>query len=586
MKRTFAALTLVTIVALLGLGVAAQRGPASGFVPVTDKMIQSPDPADWLMWRRTQNSWGYSPLNQINRTNVRQLALAWSRGLNAGLQEGTPLVYRGVMYFPNPLDVVQAIDAKTGDLKWEYRRKLPDDLTKYFPVPAINRNLAIFGRYIIDTSADDFAYALEAETGKLAWETKILDYTMGAQQTSGPIIAHGHVVSGRGCEPEGGPEACIITAHDPETGKELWRTHTIPRPGEPGNETWGNVPYEERRHVGTWMVPSYDPETNLIIIGTSVTSPAPKYLLGGNDLQYLYHNCTLALDADTGKIVWYYQHVVDHWDFDHPFERLLVETVVAPNPEAVRWINPRLRNGERRRVITGIPGKTGIVYTLDLKTGEFLWATPTILQTVVSKIDGATGKVTVSADSLFTAKGQERFVCPNANGGKDWEAGAYSPLTNMMYMPMQNACATITATLDKPTLESLYGLNFKASIAPNAATGNVGTIYAISVETGAVPWKFEQRAGTASLVTTGGGLIFGGDVNGRFRALDQNTGKVLWEVNLGSSVTGFPITYSIGGKQYVAVSTGGSLATGGTVRLTPEVKAGTNNNLFVFALPN
>ena len=148
--------------------------------------------------------------------------------------------------------------------------------------------------------------------------------------------------------PEGGPEACVITAHDAKTGEELWRTRMIPAPGEPGDETWGDVPYEERRHVGAWMVPSFDPTLNLIYVGTSVTSPAPKFMLGGVEHKYLYHNSTLALDADTGAIVWYYQHLNDHWDLDHPFERILVDTVVAPDPSAVSWINPRLQLGRAR----------------------------------------------------------------------------------------------------------------------------------------------------------------------------------------------------------------------------------------------
>ncbi|MGE0445389.1 MAG: pyrroloquinoline quinone-dependent dehydrogenase [Vicinamibacterales bacterium] len=590
MKR-FALAAVLLAAAVSTLTLAAQQGgapaqapaAAANFVPVTDQMLQNPDPADWLMWRRTLNHWGYSPLNQINRNNVRNLTLAWSRGLAPGLQEGTPLVCRGTMYFPNPLDVVQAFDAKTGDLKWEYRRRLPEDLNKFFPVPAINRNLAIYDNLIIDTSADDFVYALNANTGELAWETKIMDYQKGAQQTSGPIIANGKIISGRGCEPEGGPEACVITAHDARSGKELWRFHTIPRQGEPGFETWGNIPYEERKHVGAWMVPSFDPELNLIFIGTSVTSPAPKYLLGGNANEHLYHNSTLAINADTGRLAWHYQHAVDHWDLDHPFERLIVETAVAPNAQAVRWINPRLRAGERRKVITGVPGKTGLVYTLDARTGEFLWATPTVLQTVISAIDGATGKVTINPEMLFQKQGDSRFVCPNANGGKNWQAAAYSPQTNMMYVPLQNTCAEMTATLEKPDPASLYGLNMKTQIA--TGTNNVGTIHAINAETGLTPWKFEQRAGTSTLIATGGGLVFAGDVNGRFRALDETSGKVLWETNLGSAVTGFPATFSVDGKQYVAISTGTSLATGGVSRLAPELRPSNSNQLFVFALP-
>ena len=545
-------------------------------------MLASPDPGDWLMWRRTWNSWGYSPLTQINKTNVRQLTLAWSHAMTPGIQEGTPLVHSGILFMPNPADVVHALNAKTGDLLWEYKRAWPEDLKKYFPVPEINRNLAIHGNYIIDTSGDDFVFALDASTGRLAWETKILDYRTGAQQTSGPIIVNGKVISGRGCEPEGGPDACVITAHDATSGRELWRTHTIPQPGEPGYDTWGNVPYQERRHVGTWMVPSYDPDLNLIIVGTSVTSPAPKYMLGGSANKHLYHNSTLALNADTGKIVWYYQHLVDHWDLDHPFERLIVDTAVAPNPREVTWINPKIRSGERRKVVTGIPGKTGIVYTLDRQTGEFLWARPTVAQTVVRRIDGATGEVIVNEDSVFTADKEERFICPNTAGGKNWEAGAYSPLTNAMYFPLQNTCMQLTSTGDKT---SLYAINAKPQIATTA--GNMaGTVQAISVETGTIMWKYQQRAGTTSLVATASGLLFGGDVNGRFRALDQATGKVLWETNLGSAVTGYPITFAIEGKQYVAVSTGSSLATGGIAALTPELKPSNANNLFVFTLPN
>jgi alcohol dehydrogenase (cytochrome c) len=582
MTKRSASVVVVALCLAAGLGVVGAQQRAIS--PVTDAVLRNPAAGDWLMWRRTLNSWGFSPLDQINRDNVRQLAMVWTRPLAPGIQEGTPLVHDGVMFMPNPLDIVHAIDAATGDLIWEYRRTLPDDIGKSVPFPAINRNVAIYGNTIIDTSADDFVYAVDVASGKLVWETLILDHRQhAAQQTSGPIIANGKVISGRGCEPKGGPEACVITAHDARTGKELWRRGTIPKPGEPGDETWGNVPYESRWHVGTWMVPSYDPDLDLIYVGTSVTSPAPKFLLAGNSQKHLYHNSTLALRAATGEIAWYYQHLVDHWDLDHPFERLLVDTAVAPSRNDVLWINPRLKPGERRRVMTGIPGKTGVVYTLDRQTGEFLWARPTIEQNVVDDIDGGTGVVTVNPEAVFTASGQSRFICPSLNGGKNWQAGAYSPLTNVMYYPLQNTCMTATAQIDKPTLTSLYGFGSKNQI--TTGTNNVGTIHAISAETGKTIWKYEQRAAMQSLVATGGRLLFGGDAQGRFRAFDQDTGKVLWEVNLGSQVTGYPISYSVGGKQYIAVSTGGSLATGGTMALTPELRSGTANNLFVFALP-
>ena len=552
--------------------------------PVTDAELQDPPPEEWLMWRRTLDGWGYSPLDQINRDNVDRLRMVWTRALGPGRNQGTPLVRNGVLFMPNPRDIIQAIDAVTGDLHWQYTRNRPDDLADYMigTLVDVNRNVAIHGKLIINTSMDDHIFALHAETGEMVWETEVLDYTVNpANQTSGPIIANGKVISGRSCDPRGGPHGCVITAHDPATGEELWRTRLIPAPGEPGDETWGDVPYEERRHVGAWMVPSFDPALNLIYVGTSVTSPAPKFMLGGADLAHLYHNSTLALNADTGEIVWYYQHLNDSWDLDHPFERLLVDTPVRPDPAAVSWINPRLRPGEERRVVTGIPGKTGVVYTLDRETGEFLWATPTITQNVISGIDGATGAVTENAELVFSASGQTVLACPHASGGKDWEAGAYSPLTNTMYMPLRNTCSRMQVrTLeDGDEANRLYALDWRSQIAPG--TDQVGAVHAISAETGATAWKYEQRAATMSLAATGGGLIFGGDVNGRFRAFDHETGEILWEVNLGSPVSGFPITYAVDGRQYVAIGTG----YGRFLELTPELRPSFGNNLFVFALP-
>lgn len=547
--------------------------------PVTDAMLANPPAEDWLMWRRTLNSWGYSPLDKITRANVAKLKKVWESPMGPGVQEATPLVHAGVMYLPNPMDYIQAFDAATGQLKWEYKRQEPADLGKFIPVPSINRNLAIYGDKIIDTSADDFVFALDSATGKLAWETRIVDYREDpAQQTAGPIIANGKIFSTRGCEVKFTPQGCVVTAHDAKTGKELWRTRLIPRPGEPGDETWGGMPDAARRHVGAWMVPSYDAQTNQLVFGTSVTSPAPKYKLAGNDKQYLYHNSTLALNANTGKINWYYQHIVDHWDLDHPFERLILDTAVAPDEKEVTWINPKIKKGERRRVVTGIPGKTGIIYTLDLKTGEFLWARPTVMQNVVEKIDGATGKVTVNPKTLMEKDGDSVFVCPTASGGKDFQAGAYSPKTNIMYYGLANLCMQVTSVNNT----SAYQFNSRASIAPG--TENVGTLFAVSAETGKTVWRHDQRAGMMSSLATGGGLVFAGDVNGHFKAFNDQTGEVLWDVDLENQVTGYPITYSVKRKQYVAISTGNALASGSVARMSPELKQGTTNKIIVFAL--
>ena len=598
-SRTVQTTLAILLASLVLLSPVSYGQGSDSFPPVTDAMLQDPAPSDWLMWRRTLDSWGYSPLAEVNRGNVDQLKMVWTRNLAVATDEITPLAYDGVLYVPQANDVIEAIDAVSGDLIWRYRRDLPDDLARWIgPHGSNNRNLAIYENLIIDTSAEGFVFALNAQTGEMIWETQVSDYKVNSgTHSSGPIIADGRVISGRSCKstlsyPGGGPEACFVAAHDALTGAELWRRPLIPAPGEPGYETWGDVPYERRQQVGSWTPSSYDPELKLIIFGTSVTSPAPKIFLDGIDKKYLYHNSTLALEVDTGEIRWYYQHLNDHWDMDHPFERLLVDTAVTPDPEEVEWINPNLETGEVRKVITGIPGKTGVVYTLDRETGEFLWATPTVFQNIIQNIDGATGEVTENPEVVFRETDQVVFVCPTWLGGKNWETGTYSPLTNTMYYPLRNTCADMMATADFETprdseLEreivrgglALYSLAARHLIAPG--TDNLGTVRAINAETGRTEWLHEQRAGTTSLMSTGGGLVFGGDANGRFRAFDHETGEILWEINLGSPVAGFPISFAVDGKQYVAVNTGPWFGGVGT----PELRPSRGTNLFVFALP-
>jgi alcohol dehydrogenase (cytochrome c) len=253
----------------------------------------------------------------------------------------------------------------------------------------------------------------------------------------------------------------------------------------------------------------------------------------------------------------------------------------------VPWINPRLRRGEQRRVVTGVPGKTGLVYTLDRANGEFLWARPTITQNVIARIDGATGAVEIDEDSLFTEPDQSRLICPTTNGGKNWPAGAYSPRTRLMYFTMANTCSwTTSASAEVATPEMLYAIDTANVIAPDAR-GKAGTLRTIAVETGKESWRYDQRAALMALLATGGDLVFGGDVAGMLRAFDAETGEVLWETSLGAQITGHPVTFAVDDKQYVAVSTGRSNMTGGLTRLTPEaVPAESPNKLFVFALPD
>jgi alcohol dehydrogenase (cytochrome c) len=588
------------------------QGEVKDFVPVTDEFLRRPAAEDWPMFRRTYDGWGYSPLDQIRRDNVAELQLAWSRAMEPGGQYSTPLVYRGVMYLGNPGDVIQALDASNGDLIWQFQwdgpptstaappraARRPDrsrdepgsaaDITERRPARRGRsmRNLAIYQDKIFHLTRDLHIVAIEARTGALAWYTA--ENARGAGHMAGPMVADGKVITGRSCAAAGGPEICYIAAHDAATGREVWRVHTIPRPGEPGDETWGGLPYEQRRHVGAWGSGSYDPDLNLIYWGTSVPTPSLEVLRGTAGKDVLYSNSTLAIDAATGKVTWYFQHLPrDNWDFDHVFERILVDVPVAPDAAEVAWINPALEPGAARKVVTGIPGKTGIVYTLDRTTGEFLWARETIHQNVVTGLDPRTGRASIN-EELIVRPFVETLVCPSLGGGKDWPAGAYSPRTRLMYEPQQNMCMQMMGNTGKPTPADGYATSWV--IIPDPAVVAqpypVGRIDAVSAETGRRAWLHQQRAGMiGTLLATGGGLVFGGDVNRRFMAFDESSGEVLWETAVSGPVSGSAVGYAVRGEEYIAVTVGGDTASPEerVLGLHPEIKPPQGSNaVFVF----
>ena len=557
-----------------------------GYVPVTAEMLERPPPEDWLMYRRTYDGWAHSPLDQIDRGNVGELRLAWSRAMEPGGQYTTPLVHGGVMYIAHPGDILQALDATDGALIWEYRRSLE-------PVRRSRnrRNLAMLGSKIFHLTDDNHLIALDARTGALIWQTQETDADEGIGHNAGPAIAGGKVVSGRSCAASGGPDTCYVAAHDPETGEELWRTRTIPQPGEPGDETWGGLPDERRWHVNSWAnVPAYDPSLRLIYWGTSVPAPSLEVLRGTVGQDVLYSNSTLATDQETGEIIWYYQHLPrDNWDLDHVFERYLIDVEVAPDPSEVAWINPRVTSGHRRRVVTGIPGKTGIVYTLDRATGEFLWARETLNQNVITHIDGS-GRVHVN-DHVIVGPFEEILVCPSLGGGKNWAAGTYSPRTGVMYQPQQNMCVLNTGYTDAPTAEDGYALSWIVVEDPSITDDPypVGRVDAIDIVTGRQAWRHQQRAAvTGSMVSTAGGLVFVGDVNRRFMAFDDASGEILWQTIVSGPVSGGAISYAVDSRQYVAVAVGGGTASPERRALSihPELKPPHDSlALFVFALP-
>ena len=578
-------------------GAAAQPDPAPvpemlrDFVPVTDAMLREPPPENWIGFRNGYALWGYSPLDQIDAGNVGELRLVWSRAMQEGYQEVEPIVHDGVMFLANVEDIVQALDATTGDLLWQYRRNLPENIANVTGTRYRYRNVSIYGDKIFLATNDAYIVALDARTGELVWETQRADYRERVAQTAGPTIVNGKVINGSRCNPSSPrPGGCFITAHDVDSGEELWRVNTAATPDQFGGDTWGGLPRAARRHASAWMVGSYDPELHLVYWGTGPPAPLPESLRGAGKADLLFTNSTLALDPDTGEMAWYFQHLPrDNWDLDHVYERMIVETEVSPNPASVPWINPALTPGERHKVITGIPGKTGLIWTLDAATGEFLWARPTVYQNIMTGLDLTTGRPAFDESTAPVSVREAAFACPHLLGGKNQPSGAYSPDTGALYMPLNNACMDIAMSVEVAGPSDGYDVRVRVRHRPDVDpdTAPVGRLEAVSASTGDTLWLYEQRAPIyGSVLATGGNLLFSGDVVRRFRAFDAESGDVLWQTILNGPVSGRPMTFSVDGRQYLAVGSGGVTQGTGFLQLTPELTTPSGSNtLFVFALP-
>lgn len=544
-------------------------------------MLLNPPDHEWLMWRRTYNHWGYSPLALIDTSNVATLRLAWAWTMEDGLQETTPLVHDGIMFLPQACDFVEALDARDGTLLWEYAR---DQVDHQAVLACANRNGVLYEDKLFLATHDAYLVALDARTGEVVWEKQVGDWTIGQHYSGGPQIIRGRVVVGMsGCYYIN--SGCWLSAHDPETGEEVWRTRTIPRPGEFGYDSWGDVPEDQRRGGSMWIAPSFDDELGLIYVGTGVPIPWGSVQRGTRDGDVLYTDSTLALDAETGAIVWYFQHLPgDEWDFDHPFERILVETEVSPDADTLEWLNPNIRPGERRKVVTGVPGKPGIVWTLDAATGEFLWARPTNYQNAIIGVDYENRRGIANPAVKPVVIDEPIQVCPHLLGGKNWQAVAYSPLTNALYVPSNNTCMNFRLNEVNPALGEYHGSAISEPIHVPNSDEQVGLLTAVDVATGNTRWQLRQRAGIGgSVLTTGGGLVFVVDDARRFRAFDAASGEVLWEQLLNSSAGGFPVSYGVDGTQYIAIAAGGGM---NYRTLTPEITQRLGGNtLFVFALP-
>jgi len=587
MRCTMSLLTAAALLCALGLTGAAQAPTRTArtvpnFVTLTDQLLRTPKPEDWVIHRGNYQSWGYSPLDQINKSNVKNLQLVWSRALEPGINQMTPLVYNGVMYLGNPGDVIQAIDAASGDLIWQYRQEQPPAASFPANYGQRKRSIALYGDNVYFVSWDNTVVALDARTGKLVWQTN-RGGNLLVQNSSGPIVANGVVVAGSTCQVAG--FGCYVTGHDAKTGKELWRNELIPRPGQPGDETWAGSPFESRWMTGVWGQLTYDPELDLVYYGSSGVGPASEAERKMPGATMAGTNTRFAVRPKTGEVVWKHQVLPrDNWDQECTFEMMIINTPVNPSSAGMLAVNPNVSGG-RRKTLTGVPCKTGIAWSFDAASGEFLWAKPTVEQNIVERINEK-GLVTVNENSVLKELGKTYHICPTYNGGRDWPQGAYSPKTNVMYMPLSNLCIESTARTDRPSAPSnVYNTNNVGRFA--AGKDKVGRIDAISVETGKTLWSWETRVTNYSpILATGGGLLFNGSMDRYLRALDADKGQVLWQTRLPSQVVGGAVAFSINRRQYIAVAAGGGTLAAIGVSMTPEADTlGGGNAVYVFALP-
>jgi len=533
--------------------------------PVTDNMLLNPPAGDWLNWRRTLDASGHSPLDQITKNNVSNLQMAWGWSLPTGANMMTPIVHDGVLFAYSFGDVVQALDAATGELLWGFQRELEPGR-----VPDSKKGVAIYDNKLIIPTSDMHLIALDVKTGQPLWDHKVdIGDEDGHWFKSAPIIANGKAIiglTGRQAV-EGGD---FILAVDMESGKEVWRFWTVARPGEPGGDTWNNLPLDQRTGGSVWIPGSFDPELNLVYFGPAPTYDTEDLRLGPDDQDKnndaLYTNSTVALDADTGELIWHYQHARnDQLDHDWAYERQILEIPV---------------NGVMRKVVvTG--GKLAIFEAMDAATGEYLWSIDLDMQNVVAEINPATGDKTLfpraipSLDDVlseFSLPG----ICPDWLGARNMQSSSYNPATQMLYIPISDTC------LDDNSDERWQKY-------PDISTnGTYGIIKAVNLANKEVVWTKRQTGpqAAANLITETG-LLFIGSVDRWFKALDQESGEVLWERRLDNALNSYPITYQVDGKQYVAVATN----TGGIHTRTMQNAAGINlpptgATLWVFALPD
>jgi alcohol dehydrogenase (cytochrome c) len=564
---------------------AARKALLDKLTPVSDAVLRDPPAADWLMWRGTYATQSYSRLDQINRNNVRSLGVAWTLALPASQNEGAPLIHDGVLFI-DAANTVEAINAVDGSILWRYIRSLPEPL--HNGNEARMRGLAIYESRLYAPTADGHIVALDAKTGDLLWDHAVVSAAQGVRPglfdgayfhiSGGPLLVHGKVIVGVSLAVNTGGGDYIVGL-DARSGQEQWRFNTIARPGQPGGDSWNGAPAEQRYGSGVWSIGSYDPDLNLVYFGTGNTYdvgtllvPRAGQSLSNNDA--LYTDSTLALDPDTGKLSWYYQHMNrDVWDLDWAFEQALVTVPIDGKPTKL--------------VVTG--GKLAIFDAVGGADGRYAFSHDFGIQNFVAGIEPNTGRKLIKPEFAPKA-GRTDVICPNPTGGRSWPTTAIDPASAYLYVPLvDNDCMDFSWTERDASQIAAGGQDTRLRGRPKPdSDGLFGRIAAVDLKTQKVVWSQRLRAPIASsLLASAGGLLFSGARDRQFRAYDAGSGKLLWQVGLSASPSSSPVTYSVGGVQYLAVIAGGGGAFDAAGRsLTPEIidpPAGTT--LWVFKLP-
>jgi alcohol dehydrogenase (cytochrome c) len=504
---------------------------------VTSERLKRPGDGEWLMLRRTYDGWGYSPLNQITAQNVTRLRPVWVMSTGtSNAHEAPPIVNGGVMFVSTAYNHLMALDARAGTVLWRYRSALPGNVRG----KPVSRGVALYGDKVFFSLGEAILVAVNARTGEEAWRTTIADNSTGMYMTAPPLVADGKLISG--VSGGDGPNRGFVAAYNPDTGAQVWKTYTIPGPGEPGHETWRGDDWKTGGGA-TWVTGNYDPDTNLVYWGVGNGYP---WLAAARPGDNLYTASTVALDATTGAIKGHFQYTPNEsWDFDEVSPPLLVDFK---------------RNG---RAIKGLVNfaRSGYLYFLE-RTNHgpitFVEGKPYVTANVIKRLDPITGRPEFDPDRKPDI-GKAAHFCPSWHGAKNWPPGAYNPSTRMIYVSTQeNICAVMMGrAIQTPSGTTRYGTTNRMYIAPGA--DHLSEVQAWNVDTGTKAWShhFPKSPNWGPMMTTGGGLVFSGGTNDRmFRAFDAFTGKVLWQYPTNSGVYAPATSFLIDGKQHIAVVSG------------------------------